>query len=274
MKDRYIFLSLLPLFVACERNQQAQSREPNYELVSNEIGIIEERFDSTVSDENKYNRDNRIFKVGTEFTYAYEYLDPLGNLFFFKKMEEGWQFVTGLDNAAVKLLKIKVLRGAHFQNFAQTMVSYTLEHQGKFSISGVIENEANLWIHPPRDALFRVLELNPFPHVKYPLEIGSSWTGAMKIGDHWSDDRWLIWEGSITNQYDYKIIAREALDTIWGTIMTYKVLATAKSRLGVTRLAAWFHEELGFVRLNYVNIDGSLINFRLTNKSDQAFSDP
>lgn len=157
----------------------------------------------------------------------------------------------------------------HIPDYNQTLLSYKLEPQMNMSISGAIENEGNVWIHPPRDALFSILELNPFPYVKYPLETGKRWTWELAIGDHWADERWLLWTGSIQNQYEYEITGIEERETKWGRLKCYTVESAAKSRIGETRLTSVFNEELGFLELNYVNIDGSLINMTLINKTDQ-----
>jgi len=50
-----------------------------------------------------------------------------------------------------------------------------------FSMSGTIENEGNVWIHPPRDNYFKIIELNPFPYIKAPYNIGAKWAWKLKI---------------------------------------------------------------------------------------------
>jgi hypothetical protein len=41
--------------------------------------------------------------------------------------------------------------------------------------SGVLENDACVWIHPPRFDRYSILELSPFPEVKKPFVPGQEW---------------------------------------------------------------------------------------------------
>ena len=127
-------------------------------------------------------------------------------------------------------------------------------------MSGAIENEANVWIHPPRDKYFKILELNPFPYAKAPYEIGTKWTWNLGIVDHWADERWKVWEGQIENEYDYEITNKRTLKTGIGEIECFVIESNAKSRIGETKLTAYFNTEYGFVKLDYTNIDGSKTN--------------
>lgn len=88
-----------------------------------------------------------------------------------RKMEgEPWEFQSEdeVDESTIRQVQIEVFEGS--TGFNQTPLKYKLGNRKNYSTSGVIENEANIWIHPPRDGLFKILELNPFPFVKFPLE--------------------------------------------------------------------------------------------------------
>jgi len=244
---------------------------PTYELVSDGVSIIVESFDSNVVDENKYNHDNAVFKVGTEFIYTYEHITTENKVQYFKKTNDSrsWQFIDqdSLDSTEVKTVKISVADGnpmsEHNPNYNQTNLKYRFDNEIMYSMSGVIENEANIWMHPPRSSYFKILEINPFPYIKAPYEIGNKWKWNLKIGDSWADERWKKWEGSIENKCKYEIINKTKLETKLGELECYVIKSNAKSRIGQTELTAFFNEKFGFVKLNYTNIDGTKTNLEL-----------
>ena len=125
-------------------------------------------------------------------------------------------------------------------------------------MSGIVENERNLWMHPNRSCLFRVLELNPFPYIQYPVEKGRKWKWSLSIGSHWGDERWKTWTGGIVNKYKYRITDTDCeVVTPLGTLSCVKVEAVAKSRIGKTYLTAYYNDTYGFVKMDNTNIDGS-----------------
>jgi hypothetical protein len=262
-------LSLFLLLILCHCLPKEKPQKPAeiYQLIPYE-DLLVESFDSLNQNENRYSLDNKVFKIGNEFVYSYEYFDKDGEPYYFKMGDQGWHFIEkeAFDSAAISAVKLKVLAGEFYQ---QSKISYTLHPNIYFSMTGIIENKANVWMHPPREALFGILELNPFPYVEFPLETGKKWTWNLTIGDHWGDKRWLEWEGRINNQMQYEIVDRVQLNNKLGKLNCYKILATASNRLGKTELLAYFNEEYGFVRMNYKNIDGSLINLELTERNYQ-----
>ena len=153
-------------------------------------------------------------------------------------------------------------------NYYQTAISYQFEENTPFSMSGVIENEANIWMHPPRDQYFRILELNPFPYIKAPYDVGTKWNWKLQVGSQWGDERWKTWEGNIENSYQYQITAKKMISTPFGELKCLVVESTAKSRLGETSLTAYFHEKYGFVKLDYTNIDQSKTQLELVKHSE------
>lgn len=123
-------------------------------------------------------------------------------------------------------------------------------------------------MHPPRQAYFRILELNPFPYIKAPYEVGTTWTWSLDIGSAWGDERWKTWEGGITNTYTYTITDERILPKAMGNLKCYLIKAEATSDLGKTSLLAYFNETYGFITLDYTNIDGSKTLLELTAHSN------
>ncbi len=249
---------------------------PDYELILDDDGIIIEHFDQSNTDENRFTKNNRVFQEGTSFNYAFEHLDKNGERYFFKYLDslDNWKFISEdeSDNQTHREVVISVQQGLGgfgkiYPDYSQTVIDYKYpkkDGRTKFSgASGVIENEANIWMHPPRDKYFQILELNPFPYIKTPLEIGNSWTWQLKVGDFWGDPRWKVWNGSININYNYSITGKTKLKLPIGNLECYIVEALAKSSLGESGLTAFFNPKYGFVQLNYSNIDGSKTNLIL-----------
>ena len=138
-------------------------------------------------------------------------------------------------------------------------ISWPLEH------TGVIENAKNVWMHPWRRAkYFYYLQLNPYPFIKHPYEIGHSWDWGFKLGSQWGYKEWRTWEGNIDLQHHYEIVAKENISTPYkAEIPCYVIEATGDTQLGETRLTAYFNDELGFIKLQYINIDSTQMTIEL-----------
>lgn len=271
MKHRF-YLLLITVFFAFG----VAAQEMEYE---NNNGLFAEILPDT-TDLARYNRDNVVYTPESVFTFGY-YFEKAGEKYHFQTIQAAngaiykWDFIPheALSDSAVTTFQIKVLPDlssyAHFPGYNQTIIEYTyyMNNGGKCNLTsstGVIENAKNIWMHPPRSLLFRILELNPFPFIQAPYEKGNAWTWSLKIGDSWSDSRWKEWEGVIENQYFYEITEENVpIPTPLGELRCYKIDSRAESELGKTYLTAYFHEKYGFVKWDYTNIDGSRIFIEL-----------
>lgn len=267
MKVR-VFLTFMiaSTVLSCKTKAQEKTKKgPDYELVADDVGIQVEQFDSTVVNSNKYNLNNTIYKVGNSFKYSFKHYTAARETQFFKINDDrnSWSFTDAdsNDSTIIKSVLLQVADGnpfeEHIPDYNQTNITYTLKEGFGYSMTGVIENEANVWIHPPREKYFRILELNPFPYVKAPYEIGTKWTWKLVIGAGWADERWKSWEGQIENQYQYEIVNKEVVKNKVGQMECFVIQSFAKSRIGETKLTAYFNPKYGFVKLDYTNIDGS-----------------
>ncbi len=120
--------------------------------------------------------------------------------------------------------------------------------------TGLIENDSTIWLHPPRGRYFKILELNPFPEIRFDKE---KWSTKLEVGDHWGNKRWKTWKGIIEIASEYSYNSENG-----------KVTAIAKSELGITHLAADFDRTDGFKKLDYTNIDGSRMVLELIRKRE------
>ena len=271
-------LTFLMLIISC-------STQKNLDKFTIEDGVTVEKKDSTKQYDEVYNANNEIYNVGKKFIYSYFYQNTKGEKFLIKRgkpilQPEGyrtydWEFINleKIDSETVKHLILKPNLGNPFgeddPEYNQTAIGYEylMENGEKLAseVTGAIENEMNLWMHPPRSNFFKILELNPFPYIKAPYKTGTKWDWKLSIGDHWSDKRWLEWKGRIDNVYNYEIKENKTISTKLGNLECYIVQATAKSRIGETELISYFNPKFGFVKLEYKNIDGTKTVLELEN---------
>ena len=260
------------------KGENSNSTKLEYILIEDD-GVVVERFDSKVTDENRFNHDNKIFVPKNKVRYSYKYIDTSGKEYLFKDCDldkDGLWDISDIDKVDKKTINsvlVTVLEGMSvFKNipdYSQTIIKYEARKEDgaiayKNSVTGVIENEANIWMHPIRTKNFRSLELNPFPFIKKPYSIGNKWLWKLNIGDQWGNKNWKEWKGSIENKYEYEIVDKLKLVTKLGLIECYKIKSTATSRIGKTSLMAYFSEKYGFVKLDYTNINKTKIVFEMT----------
>jgi hypothetical protein len=286
MKHLLKLIIFVGLILSC-KSPSSPIEKKNYELIL-EDGIYVEKFDSTQVSENRYTANNKTYLEGNKLTYDYYYEDRNGDRFKFQEidgagdlpfteMAKAWFFVPidRLTDKTVDKVILTVRNGLepmikNNPEYNQTVISFNYPQiSGKQTFSsstGLIENEKNVWAHPPRDRFFQILEINPFPFIQTPYRVGNKWTWSLSIGSFWGDERWKSWEGSIENEYNYEITDKPIINTPIGALECFEIKSTATSPIGKTHLTAYFNMDIGFVKLDYTNIDSTktvleLINF-------------
>ncbi len=268
MNIKLTSLLFLTIFNSCK----SQNNDQNF-LIDDD-GITVEKFDKSKTYDQNYNDNNKIYVVGKSFKYSYYYQGLDGKKYLITKGKEiqkdnyktfDWDFIEyeRQNSETIKNIILIANSGNPFEKdipeYNQTSIAYQyLKNNGEFftmEVTGAIENEKNVWVHPPRSNFFQILELNPFPYIQSPYQIGKKWNWKLKIGDHWSDKRWMEWKGGIENVYDYEIIDKKRIETKIGNLECFIIKSKAKSRIGETELISYFNENYGFVKLEYKNID-------------------
>ena len=119
-KIQILFLFAFPLVIISCNNEVKETKKnnrsfPSYKLVGEEGEVLVESFDSTIVDENKYNYNNQVFRVGTEFVYRYEHVANDNEVQYFKRTsgKQKWDFVNenDADSSVVRTVKITVENG-------------------------------------------------------------------------------------------------------------------------------------------------------------------
>ena len=273
-----IALTTLTLFTA-----QAQNTE--YSRSSKNGVWFEVRNDT--ANPCRYTEDNKIYQADREFTFEFHYFDPQGKERYMRHKKitkqrfcltetgdttectyevSDFSFSDTFDDpdscSNRYVLEVACHHKIFSKDYDQTVEAlcflFADQRSRETSYSGIVENERNLWMHPNRDCLFQILELNPFPYIQYPIKKGKTWKWRLSIGSQWGDERWKTWTGGIVNKYKYKITDTDCeVVTPMGTLSCVKVEAVAKSRIGKTYLTAYYNETYGFVKMDNTNIDGS-----------------
>ncbi|PKV52047.1 hypothetical protein ATE84_4148 [Aquimarina sp. MAR_2010_214] len=256
-----------------------EKKHKDYKLIKEE-GVFVEVFDSTNVKLTRFTDNNNVYRKKLEFIYSYKHITKNNSKYYFKEdpsidgWRDSWKFVPAdsIDENTILEVKIKIEEGLktiiqYEPDYNQTVAQYSYLTKDELpafnSISGIIENEKNVWMHPPRDKYFRILELNPFPYIQTPFEVDNKWNWSLKIDSDWGDKRWLTWKGVIENNYTYEITDKKKINTAFGKLECYTINATATSRLGETKLTSLFNTEYGFIKLLYTNIDGSKTKLQL-----------
>ncbi|NNF36163.1 MAG: hypothetical protein HKN68_18805 [Saprospiraceae bacterium] len=289
---RLLGVILIATILSCKSADPVDEKKDYTIVLDGDIYV--EVFDSTNTSENRYTDNNTTYREGNIITYDYYYQDKNGKKFKFQEvdgagdlpfdeMAKAWFFVP-LDSLNEKVVD-KVIQKVKYglepminsvPDYNQTVISFNYPLvSGKSTFSsatGIIENEKNVWAHPPRDRFFQILELNPFPFIQAPYEVGNKWNWSLGIGSYWGDERWKTWEGGIENQYEYEITDKKTIDTEIGELDCFEIKSTATSSIGKTYLTAYFNMDIGFVKLDYTNIDSSKTMLEIINFESQKIN--
>ena len=212
------------------------------------------------------NIDKTIYSKEKSFYFDYYYEDSIGKRFLIES-NQLWKFVSmdSINEHTITKIKMTVTGKPYCELYKQ--IEYQLiRKDGKrklFQRTGLIEDSIEFWTHPPRELLFKILEISPFPQIKKPFEIGKKWDNELKVGSQWCDKRWATWEGDITVKSTYVIDRKTLINTSFGKKECWVVKSHAESSVGNSSLDIYFNEELGFVLLEYTNLNKSKIVLEL-----------
>ncbi len=233
-----------------------------------------QQYNSVKMEKGDTEANNNIYKIGNAFTFDYEIiLNKSRYKLNYNGKFPGDKFSLVKENNDTLGLKIQLIipkvTKSKKTNKKQTEIDYLFEPDFSYIRgTGVVENENNIWIHPPRSGFFSSLETCPFPFIKYPITIGEEWQDEMKIGDHWCNEKWGVWDKKLLLSYDYKITKKTTINTKIGTLDCYVIESSAKSKIGESKLKSYFSEQYGFVRLEYEMATGLKVNLWIDSFSE------
>lgn len=233
---------------------------------------------TSVPEKELMRNDEQIYNIGEEYFFSYYFINPEGEKLHYQFLapyfptgqEENdssgfnWKLVNFNDTNAVRKYSMTILEGK--VNGDQTPILYKY-YQNKNvctqSVTGLIQNSSEIWIHPPRDKGFRILEIDPFIHIKFPLEEGTTWRTELSVGGQWGDKRWETWDGNIEFKTKYTNNGEKKIITKLGELLCFEIEAVSKSSIGQSSSLMYFNTDYGFVKIKYKNIDDSQIIIEL-----------
>jgi len=240
------------------------------------------------SKNNPYNNDNTIFVSTQTYRFNFTVKDSLGQFICFGNSNGEIDKYPHACDSSIYLsyytLKTFDTYGPFEKyrcDYNQSVVEYKLFNSRDSSwtkeMTGVVENQMNLWLHPNRNNYFKILELNPFPYVVYPLELGKKWSWTLQIGDNYADPLWKTWYGTIDNRMEYQVTDSLILNTPAGALPCWKIESTASSQLGQTSSIFYFNPQYGFVKSENLCINGNTFDivlesvYQLDNRPSSAY---
>ena len=288
----FFFFTSVFLLGACHQTYQQNGHKTSDALPSikpldyYKVNEPVENLDNDVP--NPLSRDNKVFLPGRTFVYNYTYLknnQPQTCVVTVDQSGKGGLIPWKLSpqpqynelNHPVEQIKLRVCKTKAHTSLAneQTIIKYEYwNKKGRILIplpTGVVEDSSKIFLHPPRGYAFLMTEFNPFPIIKFPLKLGKTWKNENHIPPSMVEELIKINEVAVRT-IQYKIDSKIILKTALGDLVCYKVIASSKGEINEhpkeSKLQAFFNEEYGFVKLNYTNIDGSLLTFDLVGITD------
>ncbi len=124
---------------------------------------------------------------------------------------------------------------------------------------GAIETNGSVWLHPFRMNQYVLTEIAPFPGVRFPLHINKKWDMTLTVFRGWG-----IFKGKhkqtmiVTDKKDYTLQIGQ-MNNCWVIFG----LSTHKN-LGTSQVEYIYHEQYGFLSMQYKFYNGQRITFILS----------
>jgi hypothetical protein len=153
-----------------------------------------------------------------------------------------------------RLLKSKRKKAEYWKNYTGFYES---------EITGKVENDSLIWLHPPRENQYKYTYLSAYPEVQFKeLKIGGNWKNKLFILRGYPSNKEFV--GTIINNLSVKDIVS---DTVSGKIIDncWRIESIdVHSELGESKSTFIFDEKYyGFIRMEFEYYNGIKIIFRL-----------
>lgn len=213
--------------------------------------------------------DNIIYTRGAVFTYSYKFFqnDTLKkcSIKSGRKMKPVLSIPSDNSEEALELdyIKLYVYNGKGDINLAksQSIIKYDYYiGDRKFYLgerTGVLEDSASIFLHPPRNHCFISTCIHPFPYIKFPLSIGATWEAHFGIPSYAYEDQFLkekMKKFPESLDMNYEVERMQVLNTKMGKIECFVINGFGSNdNKTITELKMFFNEQYGFVKLDYYN---------------------
>ncbi len=130
--------------------------------------------------------------------------------------------------------------------------------------TGIIEDKDRIWLHPPRNGIFKILEYSPFPEIRFPVKLNKKWNWQLQLGEFWANKEFGL-SAIDTLKFSYEISENQQIfrDFERMSIDCLKVNALSTNLRNRTGFIGLFNQNYGFVQMIFNNLDGSIVTLNL-----------
>ncbi len=229
--------------------------------------------------------DNKIFQGGRIFTYSYQLFDSLGTeeriittYNFNKYVPVNWKREpvpigkTPSREYPIDGIRLKVLRNTSNSTEAdqQTIIVYEYFNDKGTIIpeterTGLIEDSTAIALNPPRNSGFALLQFSPYPEIEFPLFIDKTWNSSQTIPVEWAEILEMDFENPVHVYSSFEVVDQITLDSPLGQQQVWVIEVDGECRFRDTKTILFFNEALGFMKMEFENVDGSRMVMSLEN---------
>ncbi len=220
---------------------------------------------------NVLNQDNEIFKTGRSFVYQVSFFDSTNTRYFMclepKLDGPSSRLMTFKKKYCIDKVNLMVYKnkGETSLGDTQTIIKYDYYDANDRVFygekTGVIEDSSRIFLHPPRIHFFSYNQLNPFPYIKFPLEKNKYWELEFGIPQHTLEK--IPWLNNSSLRINYSFVSKDIYSGPMDIDSVYKYEAFGINEQIKTRSVFYFNEKLGFVRMEFLTVEGIKIEMVL-----------
>lgn len=199
---------------------------------------------------------NKTYYKGREFVFQ---VDILKDSLLLKTHEIKLEVTDGL--------RAKIMTGG------QTGIQYTYTdlidsttNKSLVEITGAIDKNNRVFIHPPRMAYMAFAEILPFPDINRKTEIGVNSEGVLSgIKGHGElDGKEIKQVDTIVAKKDVKLLGKKYND-VW---IIHGENTNYLDELGRFKVIYWFDQNFGFIRMKYIKPNEEIVDLKLKEVKD------
>jgi len=136
----------------------------------------------------------------------------------------------------------------------------------KIGSTGVIEENNRIWLHPPRQGEFKILEYSPFPEIVFPINGNQQWFRELSLSKYWENKEYNL-KGTDILKFVYEYRGSKKIRLIFnnGDVDCSEIYATSMNLESRTSFSGLYCKKYGFVKMEFENVDKSKIILELEN---------
>lgn len=143
---------------------------------------------------------------------------------------------------------VKMMNGQYMMQWEaiqKTEKGYQLASNAPSSLTGILVSDTELYIHPPREGIYRVLQFCPHPLLHQANQASPTtkhWTQELTIGNLWSTEPIFIIDSGTTETFTskYSVVDTNISDR-------FSVNALTISKYGITTAKYQYADDSGIV---------------------------